>query len=129
MSRSRTLMKYVLLQGPALALLVFVLLLVRRWTDYHPWIFWTVLALWIIKDAAMYPVYRKALSSTGRSDSVIGARGIARERISPSGYILVRGELWRARLREGSPAVEEGDPVRVLQIEGLTLEIVPEREE
>jgi membrane-bound serine protease (ClpP class) len=77
----------------------------------------------------MYPVYRKALSSTGPSDSVIGARGIARERIAPSGYILVRGELWRARLREGSPAVEEGDPVRVLKIEGLTLEIVPEREE
>ena len=122
-------MKYALLQVPELALLILVLLLVRRWAGYPPWIFWAVLVLWIIKDAALYPVYRKALSSDETSDSVIGARGIARERIAPSGYILVRGELWRARLREGAPAVEEGDPVRVLKMEGLTLEIVPERAE
>ena len=122
-------MKYALLQVPELAFLILVLLMVRRWAGYPPWIFWTVLVLWIIKDAALYPVYRKALSSDETSDSVIGARGIARERIAPSGYILVRGELWRARLREGAPAVEEGDPVRVLKMEGLTLEIVPERAE
>jgi membrane protein implicated in regulation of membrane protease activity len=122
-------MKYALLQVPELALLIVALLLVRRWTDYQDWIFWTALALWIVKDAAMYPVYRKALSSNGPSDSVVGALGIARERIASSGYILVRGELWRARLREGAPAVEEGESVRVLGMEGLTLEIVPERTE
>jgi len=122
-------MKYALLQVPELALLSLLLLLVRRWTDYPPWIFWTVLILWIVKDAALYPIYRKALSSAGPSDSVIGARGIARERIAPCGYILVKGELWQARLREGAQAVEEGDPVRVLKMEGLTLEIVPERAE
>jgi len=129
MSTSRTLIKYALLQVPELALLFLLLLLVRHWTDYPPWIFWTVLILWIVKDAALYPIYRNALSSAGPSDSVIGARGIARERIAPCGYILVQGELWRARLREGSQAVEEGDTVRVLKMKGLTLEIVPEREE
>jgi membrane protein implicated in regulation of membrane protease activity len=122
-------MKYALLQVPQLALLIVALLLARNWMDYPLWIFWTVLTLWILKDAAMYPLYRKALSSNGPSDSVIGARGIAKERIAPSGYILVRGELWRARLREGAPAVEEGEEVRVLGMEGLTLEIVPERAE
>lgn len=128
MSRYRTLTKYTLLQVPELALLLLALLLLRHWTDYPSWIFWTVPALWIIKDAALYPIYRKALAP-GPFDSLIGARGIARERIAPSGYILIRGELWRGRLREGAPPVEAGEAVRVLKREGLTLEVVPERDE
>lgn len=125
----RPLMKYALLQIPQLGLVILVLLLVRHWSGYPSWIFWTVLTLWILKDAALYPVYRKALSCEGPSDSIVGARGVARERIAPTGYILVRGELWLARLPKGAPAVQEGESVRVIAMEGLTLEILPERTE
>ena len=52
-----------------------------------------------------------------------GLRGIAKERIDPSGYIIVRGELWQARLIENGVAIEKGENVLVKVREGLTLRI------
>jgi membrane-bound serine protease (ClpP class) len=53
---------------------------------------------------------------------MIGATGIARERLAPEGQVLVGGELWRAVARGES--VEEGAPVRVVGVDGLTLTVV-----
>lgn len=126
---TRTVWKYALLQIPELALLFVFLLLLRDWAELPPWVFWMVLALWLVKDALLYPVYRRALAGSVPTDVVIGALGIALEPIAPTGYIRVRGEYWKARLREGTPPVGEGKKVRVEKMEGLTLEVVGEESE
>jgi membrane protein implicated in regulation of membrane protease activity len=56
---------------------------------------------------------------------MIGARGIAKERLAPAGYVRIHGELWRAVKIGDVPAIEEGQPVRVKKMEGLTLFVLP----
>lgn len=57
--------------------------------------------------------------------SLVGAKDIAKERLAPSGYIRVCGELWKARLQQGCPPVVEGEAVRVNERHGLTLLVEP----
>ena len=57
-------------------------------------------------------------------DGLIGTAGQTRDPLTPdtTGYVLVRGELWRARSRSPVPS---GAPIRVLQVDGLTLDVEP----
>ncbi|MBS3918787.1 MAG: NfeD family protein [Deltaproteobacteria bacterium] len=79
--------------------------------------------LWVVKDAVLFPfVWRAYDRSQERSmQKMIGKKGVAKERLDPSGYIQVHGELWKAELMEGAPPVEEGEPVRVEGIRGRVL--------
>ncbi|WP_221249700.1 NfeD family protein [Desulfuromonas versatilis] len=124
---SPTLLKYALLQVPELALLATALLLVDHWKPLPGWLFWGVLGLWLAKDMALYPLLRNAYApqDPATSDPMAGLRGIARERLAPSGYILVRGELWQAEIPEGAAAIEAGTQVRVLRTRNLTLLVEP----
>lgn len=119
----RTLLRYVLAQIPGLALLAAGLLLLRRVYPFPAWILWAALALWLAKDAALYPVLRRSFESFSPqgAGSLNGARGIACERLEPAGYIRVRGELWRAELADGTSPVEKGEEVVVRNRRGLTL--------
>jgi membrane-bound serine protease (ClpP class) len=62
-------------------------------------------------------------SQTGREE-MIGAQGVAVSPITQGaeGMIRIHGELWRAF---ASQAVTEGQPVRVLRIDGLKLYVEP----
>ena len=124
---SRILVRYWLLQLPALALLALILIFAQRWVDLPVWIFWGALAIWVLKDAVLYPFVWRAYDWDPSEDpkSMVGARGTAREPLTPSGYVRVRGELWKAELAEGCQPVEEGDPVQVQEIHGLTLIVRP----
>src|SRR5262249_5981757 len=62
---------------------------------------------------------RRAKVMTGVA-GMIGSIGKAETPISPSGTVFVQGELWRARSKM---AIPKGEAVRVLGIEGLTLEV------
>ncbi len=123
-------LKYALLQIPGALLVYLALFLLQRWLHFSGWIVWGGLALWLVKDAIVYPLVRKAflphLEEEG--NPLIGSRGFARERLDPGGYILVRGELWRAELPQGSPPVEKGEAVRVRRMRGLTLLVEAESE-
>ena len=68
---------------------------------------------------------QKRAPVTGK-EGLIGIEGEARDPLSPetTGYVLVRGELWRARSRV---MVAPGAPIRVLQVNGLTLDVEPLR--
>lgn len=61
---------------------------------------------------------QKPRSVTGQ-EGLVGQTGIAKSRLDPEGWVLVAGELWRARAEE-SP-VEEGEAVEVLKVEGFRL--------
>ncbi len=124
---SHILLKYWLLQLPALALLVLILMFAQRWVDLPAWIFWGALTIWVVKDAVLYPFVWRAYDWDHAADSnpMLGAQGTAKERLAPSGYVKVRGELWQAVLTEGSRPVKEGEPILVEEIRGLTLIVRP----
>ncbi len=58
--------------------------------------------------------------STGEA-SLLGQVGIARSALAPAGQIMIQGELWRAVAEDGT--VAEGEPVKVIAVEGLTLKV------
>lgn len=55
---------------------------------------------------------------------MIGEEGRAVTEISPEGVVQVRGAPWRARTNRATP-VPAGDPVRVIEVDGLLLEVEP----
>jgi membrane-bound ClpP family serine protease len=119
----RTVIRYVLFQLPGTVVLVLLLFLVRQWISIPGWFVWILLALWVIKDAIMFPFVWRAYdkNSQGIAESMIGMQGIARDRMDPSGYILIRGELWHAELIEGASPIDRGQEVRILGNRGFTL--------
>ena len=58
-------------------------------------------------------------------ESMIGEMGEAMQDIRPDGVVRVRDALWRAHTNRATP-IAEGDPVRVVGIDGLLLEVEPE---
>ena len=65
---------------------------------------------------------RKAVTGV---QEMLGALGIVQTDLSPAGKVLVHGELWEAR---ADTAIPKGARIRVRKIEGLTLEVEPEKE-
>jgi membrane-bound ClpP family serine protease len=126
----RILLKYFLLQFPALALAVVVLVFIQRWIALPPWLFWGIIAAWIAKDAALFPFVWRSYAPAPPTpvNTPIGEVGVTRERLAPTGYIRVRGTLWRAELAGGGPPLESGKTVRIQERRGLTLIVVPEEE-
>jgi membrane protein implicated in regulation of membrane protease activity len=127
----RVLIKYILLQLPLIVLLPLVLYFIRQWVAIPVWLIWGLVALLIIKDIIMFPrVWRSYdQSRPGDPTSIIGMRGIAKDRLAPTGYIQVRSELWRAEVMEGYPPIAESKGVRIVGMEGLTLLVQPEDED
>lgn len=121
----QALVRYILLQIPAALLAGFVLLLLHRWAGLAPWIAWLLLSLWIAKDIVLFffvwPAYETG--SDGSSHSLQGAQGIVRERLDPYGTVRLQGQIWKARVVEGSSPVEPGERVTVLGREGLRLTV------
>ena len=56
---------------------------------------------------------------------MIGDLGEAVNDVDPDGVIRLRGALWRARTNRATP-VKAGEPVRVVEVTGLLLEVEPE---
>lgn len=56
---------------------------------------------------------------------MIGVMGEAAEPIGKEGVVIIDGAPWRARVNRTTP-IAAGDPVRVVAIEGLYLEVEPE---
>jgi membrane-bound serine protease (ClpP class) len=59
---------------------------------------------------------------TGAS-GLVGHAAVARGRLAPEGQVAVQGELWRAV--SGGQTIEDGTPVRIVAVQGLTLTVVP----
>jgi membrane-bound serine protease (ClpP class) len=58
-------------------------------------------------------------------DWMIGEMGQAVADVAPQGTVLIRDALWRAETNRATP-IRRGEPVRVVAIEGLVLEVEPE---
>jgi len=119
------LLKYVALEAPGWALAGCVLAFFVWREDLSRPLALLLLALWVAKDFALYPLLRSAYED-GRPDGaggLVGALGTARERLDPEGYVRVGSELWRAVVARGQAPVEAGSAVRVLEVRNLTLTV------
>jgi membrane-bound serine protease (ClpP class) len=66
---------------------------------------------------------RFATPTIGR-EWMIGETGSVIDRVGPEGIVEVRDARWRARTNRATP-VEAGEPIRVVAIDGVTLEVEP----
>ena len=100
-----------------------MVILVKRWVNLPGWFIWGLIALWIAKDVILFFFTWRAYDASpeGIANSMIGRRGIVENRLAPSGYIHVRGELWQAEVEENSVPIEKGESVRIYGNRGLTL--------
>lgn len=71
--------------------------------------------------AAVKSRFRPVVSG---SEEMIGARGVAIANFNGKGSVRIRGEIWQARC---TAHVNEGDKVRITAINGLFLEIEPDK--
>jgi membrane-bound serine protease (ClpP class) len=79
--------------------------------------------------AAMPSVVRARFSTpTIGRESMVGETGRATAALDPDGMVRVRHALWRARTNRATP-IAAGEPVRVVGVEGLVLQVEPARAE
>jgi membrane-bound ClpP family serine protease len=118
-----TWVKYLLFQVPGWVVAALVLTVLRIWTKLSLETAVGLFGLWVIKDILFYPLLRIAYQAAPRTvvEQLIGLKGVAREPLDPSGYVQVRGELWRAEAEPGGPTIAAGAGVRVLRAQGMTL--------
>jgi len=121
----KVVIKYVLIQVPGLALWVVALVVVGHWISLPPWVFWGLVAAWVVKDIVLFPLVWRSYDFRDNAHPLIGAQGIAEEPLDPSGYIRIRGELWRAEPKKRGLWIEKGGKVRVCAVRGLTLIVEP----
>lgn len=117
--------RYWLLQIPGWIILGVLLSLANRWFEL-PISFALAIALaWLIKDVIFYPILRNAYQTRNEepADVLVGARAIAQEELRPSGYVKLRGELWRANAIgvDAEERIPVGATVVVEAVRGLTL--------
>ena len=124
---SKILLRYFLLQLPGIFFIAALIILLYLIKAVSFKVIWIVLAVWIIKDIVLYPLIWKSydLSPNPGKSSMIGLRGVALEAINPSGYVLVKGESWRARLKNKKSVIRKDEPVYVSDVQGLTLVVRP----
>jgi membrane-bound serine protease (ClpP class) len=60
------------------------------------------------------------------AETLVGATGVAVDRLDPSGHVRVQGELWEARAESEVPS---GATVRVTAVNGLRLDVEPAGDE
>ncbi len=127
----RVIRRYVLIQVPGIVLLMLALYLLRRWVQIPLWVAGAVVVLWVVKDIVLFPFVWRAYDKydRGDADAMVGQRGTAEETLSPTGYVLVRGERWRAEVAEGHGSVAKGEGVRIRGLRGMTLLVEAERDE
>jgi membrane protein implicated in regulation of membrane protease activity len=120
------LLKYALLQLPDLAILIVGIHYLQEWFQLSSWAIGIICLLWIAKDVILYPLVWRAYDwRSPPGDGLIGERGVARCDLSPIGYVHVRGELWRAQLKDDRSTIQTGQPVKISAREGLTLTVEP----
>jgi membrane-bound ClpP family serine protease len=127
-STRRVFARYLAFQAPSwVALVVVLAILVRVW-DLSLAMPALVLALWVVKDLALFPVLRIAYEPAGGSggaENLIGALGTVSADLDPEGWIRIGSERWRARVSRDHSPVPIGAAVRVTAVEGLLLRVEP----
>lgn len=75
----------------------------------------------------MFPLLWHSFGGTDAADmhGLVDAEGLVTETCDPDGYVLVRGETWKAEAAEQGRPIEKGARIVVAGGKGLTLQIMP----
>jgi len=89
-----------------------------------PWGAAAILAAGLVElaESAFWFRWSRRRRAQVGAETLIGAHATVVAACTPEGKVRVRGELWRARCDAGAG---EGDEVRVVGREGLTLVVEP----
>jgi membrane protein implicated in regulation of membrane protease activity len=125
--KRRIILRYALYQIPDIGILGLILYVLHRWVDLSLWLYTGIVSLWMVKYVLAFSFVWRAYDKPRPGDvkSLIGTEGIAEERLDPSGYIRVHGELWRAEVIGKTVPVEKGETVLIERASGLTLLVKP----
>jgi len=118
---ARTLLRYALMQLPGIALAISAAVIARHSFDIGNRAAFLAVALWVLKDIAMFPLVWRAYAPGPQSGpfALDGRSGIAQERLAPAGWVRIGPELWRARAVGNF--IEAGARVQVLSLDGFCL--------
>lgn len=121
--KTRVLIRYSLLQIPALLLFVLILILLQWMIEIPDSLVWLLIGCWVLKDVVLYPFVGRYYDPNLRSDwfSMAGKVGTVKVALRPKGKVQVKGELWKAELIDGTDAADIGEKIRVRGVAGLIL--------
>lgn len=122
-----TFQRYMLFQVPGWLIDIAVLAALIEWWDMPLWAAGVVFALLVVKDFVLYPFLKVGYETKEKSgiEKLIGERGVVKQRLDPEGYLLVQGELWKARTIEPGRVLDPGTRARVAAAEGMLLLVEP----
>jgi membrane protein implicated in regulation of membrane protease activity len=126
-AKRRILLRYARYQIPDVAIFALILSVLHQWVGLSLGLFIGLVTLWMVKYVVVFSFVWRAYDKPRPGDvtSLIGTQGIAEERLDPSGYVRVHGELWRAEVIGKTMAVEKGQTVLIERADGLTLLVKP----
>jgi membrane-bound serine protease (ClpP class) len=87
------------------------------------WAAGAVIALLVVKDFVLYPFLKVGYETKEKSgiERLIGEPAVVKQRLDPEGYVLVHGELWKARAAQPGLSFELGTRVCIEAAEGMLL--------
>ena len=83
-----------------------------------------LLSVPLLLFALLLALLSRHKKSAASSENFIGATGLVESALNPEGAVIIKGELWRARARNGS-AVQIRDRVRVVGLQGHLVLVEP----
>ncbi len=121
----RLIIRYTLLQIPGLIVVGVVAVLLQTWFAWPSWVVWAALIVWGIKDVVLFPFIWQAYDweGTTAAHSMIGRRGITKDRLAPVGYVQIGNERWKAEAADSTNPIEAGQPIEVKSVRGLRLAV------
>ena len=129
-SQSKTVRGYTIYASVGTVLEVAAWLIMTLWIlplfNIHiPW--WVVVILVFVElvtSLFTYIMGRRALSKrlTFGPEAIIGSEGTVATSLDPTGYVKVRGELWKASCQS---RLDIGDEVVVIKMVGISLIVAP----
>ena len=122
-STSSTFARYLRFQAPAAVVVATALVAAVHYGLIAAATAVVVLLLWVAKDLALYPLVRRAYEPGGHGypARLVGRCATARQALSPKGYVLVAGELWRAEAVGEDRPISAGENVVVTGAVGTRL--------
>jgi membrane protein implicated in regulation of membrane protease activity len=116
-----------LFQVPGWLIDIAVLWALMEWWGLPLWAAAAVLALLVVKDFVLYPFLKVGYETASKSgvERLIGEQGVVKQRLDPEGYVLVHGELWKARAALPGTPFDPGTRVSIEAADGMLLIVTP----
>ena len=119
--------RYLLFQIPGWILTILLLGTAHRWLGLSIPVAVGLFLLLVAKDFLIYPYVRKSYEPDNRTGAelLIGTIGVTKQPLDPEGYVLVKGELWRAVAAPPGQPIPQDTQVLIQAVSELTLIVTP----